>query len=486
MTTHVCRFEPWGVEVEAENLETVLSAARKGGVPLEAICGGNRACGTCAVEVLEGRLEEPDEEERAIIKGRSFRLGCRARIAGDVVVRPLVGRASRAPEKNSMANESVREFPSLDVKNAYVGIDIGTTNVKVALRTDDGLELRSTVSNSQSSWGADVVSRLSAALADEHTAKALQETVSRDAIEALQSLQKQASERSACDVHIQHTVIAANTIMAALLCGDDLERYARPPYGGDFQLELSGGSLFEELMRNNDTMIVDVLPPLGRLVGGDVAAGLFALNAYGAVEAPFLFIDIGTNIETVLVTNEALFVGSAPAGSTFSFEGIEGSQALESAVYLLEQGALLKTGLLDEAHPLVAREQGEILVAQVPNGPLTQLDVRAIQLARAAMSVSIAGVIQASRVNPLDIAAVYFGGAFSGHIADVIEPLALLPGALYQNAEFKFCPDIALEGALKLAHAEAARMTYEKQIIAVDFVKDPNFMQSLLAHLNFQ
>lgn len=486
MLTHVCRFEPWGVDVEVEHLDTVLSAARKGGVPLEATCGGRRACGTCAIDVIRGNLGQPSDEERAIIGERSFRLGCRAQIIEDVVVRPLVGKASRAPEPSLMATRqgesSIRDSST---SNCSVGIDVGTTSIKMALKTEEGAVYYSRIDNSQKIWGADVISRLGAALADEKVAHEMQNTVSRDIAEALSALISEAERKIGRMLNIKRCVIAGNVIMTALLCGTDLETYAHPPYGKKESLELLSGPLFDELMSSNETMTIDIVEPLGALVGGDIAAGLYELNAYGPLKDPLLFVDIGTNVETVLATNESLYVGSAPAGSTFAFEGVKGSNALEDVSYLLKQGALLTSGLLDGSSPLVKRNEKQILVAKAKHGQVSQLDVRSIQLAKAAMSVSVAEVIRASNVEISAIKHVYFGGAFGKHLQEVVESLALVPRELFLDAEIEFRPDCALEGALKMTQLEDLKSLNSKKVIPINFAGDAHFPEHLMEHINF-
>lgn len=486
MLTHVCRFEPWGVDVEVEHLDTVLSAARKGGVPLEATCGGRRACGTCAIDVIRGSLGQPSDEERAIIGGRSFRLGCRAQIVEDVVVRPLVGAASRAPESSSTApSQGESTVCGGSTSNGYVAIDVGTTSIKIALKTEESTVYGSHVENSQKIWGADVISRLSAALADDKVAHEMHSAVSRDIAEALTSLIAETEYKMGSALNVGRCVIAGNVIMAALLCGTDLEEYAYPPYGKKESLELLSGPLFDALMCINETMTIDIVEPLGALVGGDIAAGLYELNAYGPLKDPLLFVDIGTNIETVLATNNSLYVGSAPAGSTFAFEGVKGSNALEDVSYLLEQGALLKSGLLDESSPLVIRNEKQILVARAKHGQVSQLDVRSIQLAKAAMSVSVAEVIHASGVKLSAIKHVYFGGAFSEHLKEVIESLALIPCDLFLDAEIEFRPDCALKGALKMTQVEDLKSLNSKKVIPINFAGDAHFPEHLMEHINF-
>jgi 2Fe-2S ferredoxin len=79
-------------QVEA-NL-SLLDAAKDLGCPLNNDCGGNASCTTCRVEVQSGgeNLSEIDFDEQDLLDREALsepwhRLGCQAKILGDVVVR---------------------------------------------------------------------------------------------------------------------------------------------------------------------------------------------------------------------------------------------------------------------------------------------------------------------------------------------------------------------------------------------------------------
>lgn len=478
-----CRFEPWGLEASVDEGSTVLDAARQCGVPLEANCGGKRSCGSCAVKVLEGTLAQPSEEERAIIKRGGFRLGCRARIIGDVVVQPLVGQASRPPkEKPAQAVQAGGE-----TLNAVVGFDIGTTTIKAALELEDGRTFFAQAANSQGLWGADVLSRLAAAASDSAVAQSLQSAVQKDLMGLVDELIACATNAHATP-RVSSIAFAANTIMAALLCGANLEQYLKPPYGSDENLAFNEGEFYDAMVKRYPGCSFFVLPTLGHLVGGDITADVYAHGGFYSREddnEPFLIVDMGTNVEAVVVTDEKLYVGSAPAGSAFSFEGTDGSTALENLVFLKEQGALQEDGLLVEGHPSVRRDDEGILCAKTRHGELTQLDIRSFQLAKAAMSVCVYKVVKASGVNPEDFSSVILCGVLGDMLADCIEPLALIPRGILAHDNLELAPQSALQGALKFARAHEADLLKSKEVVALNFAQDPNFMNELLAHLTF-
>ena len=103
MTQHRIVFTPSGKRGEFEDGVSVLEAARKLGVDLDSVCGGRGICGRCQIEIAQGEfakhalVSEADhttpwgavesryaEKRGALQPGR--RLGCQARLCGDLVV----------------------------------------------------------------------------------------------------------------------------------------------------------------------------------------------------------------------------------------------------------------------------------------------------------------------------------------------------------------------------------------------------------------
>ena len=87
------RFIKEGLSVEVPEGCSILDAARKAGAPEGDRCGGVCACSTCHVYVVSGfdRTSEVEDEEFDILD-KAFdvrmesRLGCQAKIRGDIDV----------------------------------------------------------------------------------------------------------------------------------------------------------------------------------------------------------------------------------------------------------------------------------------------------------------------------------------------------------------------------------------------------------------
>ena len=78
-------------EVDAEL--SLLEAAEQLGFPLNNDCGGNASCTTCRVDVVAGleNLSDIDFDEQDLLDREALtesyrRLGCQARLLGDVIV----------------------------------------------------------------------------------------------------------------------------------------------------------------------------------------------------------------------------------------------------------------------------------------------------------------------------------------------------------------------------------------------------------------
>jgi ferredoxin, 2Fe-2S len=87
------RFKREGLEIEVAAGTTILEAAKQVGAPEGDRCGGVCACSTCHVYVIKGFDSTSDiEDEEFDILDKAFdvrstsRLGCQAKIEGDIEV----------------------------------------------------------------------------------------------------------------------------------------------------------------------------------------------------------------------------------------------------------------------------------------------------------------------------------------------------------------------------------------------------------------
>jgi len=69
--------------------KTLLSCATEMDVKVSHVCGGDGACGTCRIEVVDGwdHLTPPTPDETYKEIDPPYRLSCQAKINGDVIVK---------------------------------------------------------------------------------------------------------------------------------------------------------------------------------------------------------------------------------------------------------------------------------------------------------------------------------------------------------------------------------------------------------------
>ena len=132
-------------------------------IPFSMPCGQNGTCGKCAV-IATGSLSEPDTRELKKISGmpQNTRLACQCTATGDCQI--------VLPQKNNrIVSDGIMPDFVLDAMDGEYGfaVDIGTTTVAVYLYqlTTGKCLKRITFMNPQSSFGADVISRIEKAVA---------------------------------------------------------------------------------------------------------------------------------------------------------------------------------------------------------------------------------------------------------------------------------------------------------------------------------
>ena len=79
-------------KVEAGSGKTILNIALDHGIAMEHACGGNGFCTTCMCDITQGMdalSPRNDREENMGVVDDPLRLGCQARVSGDVTVKVI-------------------------------------------------------------------------------------------------------------------------------------------------------------------------------------------------------------------------------------------------------------------------------------------------------------------------------------------------------------------------------------------------------------
>jgi uncharacterized 2Fe-2S/4Fe-4S cluster protein (DUF4445 family) len=372
------------------------------------------------------------------------------------------------------------------VSRVVAGVDLGTTTVAAQLVDADrrATIAASSAPNRQACFGADVLSRLSAAQGGmtEDLRNAARTSVS----EVLDGAMKSADV--AVD-RLERIVIAANTVMASLFAGAGIEGLTAHPFHHDLHgRELLGVGVLRAPYEHVETVLV---PPVAAFVGGDLTAGLMAEGLASDADG-VLYADLGTNAEVAAFVGGRGVVASAPAGPAFEgwgiacggqqgpgglvavrveddavlkpvFEGesethLTASGLISAVATLRRMGHLDEGGLMHAEGPLSERffVVDDMHAVSLNNNPsdrsvyLSQLDVRALQAAKAAVAVGLRVVAAEAGLGRHNLREVVVVGAFGGAVdAHDLVDLGILPGCA--GSLTRAAPDAAVRGAADIA-----------------------------------
>jgi uncharacterized 2Fe-2S/4Fe-4S cluster protein (DUF4445 family) len=517
MTRIPVTFAPSGAIAWVDSGTTVADAAQAAGLLLPSPCGGRGVCGSCGVRVLSGELVDPDDTELAGLARapKGIRLACRARVKAPVEVRSLA--ALESISKTQLAPDG----PAIDLVAA---VDLGTTSVAaVLIEAGSGRELaRSSVANRQQPLGADVLTRISAALSGQATA--LRRSAEESVLDALRACAEQAGVSVSW---ITRLVVAGNSAMSGLFAGADVSGLAGHPFvppsvGGP----VDSPALSEALAHQ---AVIELVEPIASFVGGDTLA---ALVGTGMLEdgGDRLLVDLGTNAEIALVSHGSLTVASAAAGPAFEGAGIScggpaapgavtsiavaadggveftvlgggeplwlsGSGVVSILATLLRLGHIDPTGLLLREGPLQDRygiNEAGVATFALGDGEgcltFSQLDVRAVQLAKAAIQVGIKSVLASASRSADALESVLIAGAFGFSVSpeDLIA-IGVLPAQVVHVSQR--VGNAALDGAAVLAlDPSVTERAHDAAALAecVDLASETGFNEAFLAAMSLE
>jgi uncharacterized 2Fe-2S/4Fe-4S cluster protein (DUF4445 family) len=441
------------------------------------------------------------------------RLGTNGLGLGLAALRRLGGLVQGAPRTVTAVLYGEREV--LDVEDGDtsgrvfgLAFDIGTSTV-VAELVDlvAGQSLgRVSALNSQASYGADIVSRITFVFQDPDNLRRLRRSIVHQLNELAGELCAGVSVRKD---EIYEAVVAGNSAMNHFLCGVSVDGLAMSPFHAAFTA-LPPFAAAEIGLELNPAARVYVVPNIKSFVGGDITAGL-AAAALAEKTGHFLFIDIGTNGEIVLKKGDKFAATSTAAGPAFEGMSIScGMLAVEGAVHRADwqdgfrvgtigdatPRGLCGTGLIDVlavalAHGLV-RKDGKIAgpdkrLRLADKLSLTQNDVRELQLAAAAVKTGVRLMLKEFSVSLKSLDGVYVAGAF-GNSLDIrnAQALGLLPGV--PEKKILFIGNSSLAGARRLLLSAADRASAEalvRRIGHVSLANRPEFQEEFVRALEF-
>ncbi|MCX6560156.1 MAG: ASKHA domain-containing protein [Candidatus Aminicenantes bacterium] len=391
-----------------------------------------------------------------------------------------------------------------------LAVDLGTTTVAaelVDLETGRTIAAEAAL-NGQVRFGADVVTRVTAAHADFGQAKGLRraawETINALLLRLLEQSGREASE-------VYETVVAGNTAMAHLALGLPVDGLAVAPFQSLFSVlpAFPAGPVGSAA---NPEGRVYFAPAIKSFVGGDIAAGLAAVDIESGPDE-VLFLDLGTNGEIVLkhgcrLTCTSTAAGPAFEGMSLSCGMIAGPGAVHAAAFRdgrldlrviggRPAAGICGSGLIDIL--AVALDQGWIdasgavlapgrTIPVAPGIALSQKDVREVQLAAAAVKTGLHMLLAEAGLATGDLDGVCVAGAF-GSTLDVrnASRLGLIPEV--DPARIRFVGNTSLAGAriLLLSAGERARCeSLAGRIRHVSLARGEDFQSQFVESLEFK
>jgi uncharacterized 2Fe-2S/4Fe-4S cluster protein (DUF4445 family) len=478
--------------------ENLLDVLARDGIEIYAPCGGNGTCGKCRI--------------RTGSQGTVF--ACQYTISGDEeITLPSALEASILEfQHNYTFKYPVIPGECIQLSDSPYGaaIDIGTTTIVVYFFSflTNSLVFINSMLNPQNKHGADVISRINYCIQNKDGL----EILNKELITAVnRQLQDFIYENKIAEKDMVKITFTGNTTMLHFLLKEDPASIAFAPYKPGFTDEQHRTGSDLELACHEHAFI-KILPSISGYVGADIVAGLSSIKPDPHIQT-YLFIDIGTNGELVLVTPDKMLCCATAAGPAFEAANIScgmpavkgaiseygkqgyrtigdtlplglcGSGLLDVVAALLETGLISPSGEIEEDYILVppsASGSGEAIL-------LTPSDVRELQLAKAAVAAGISILLKYAGTDPARVDAVYLAGGFGNYIR---RESAIRIGLLDKNFSNKIIPVGNASGtgaltALKSVEFDDRINSMLEKMQYVELSADPEFVTEYALNMSF-
>lgn len=441
-------------------LSDVLNASGKG---FTHICGGKGICKKCLVSV-NGKEE----------------LSCQYIIRSDVTV--------ALKNEGEIHSESGAEETGIITDNLCFALDAGTTTLALALVSLDENKIIKVITrtNPQRIFGADIMTRI------DYCRKNGVSGLHKILISEINSM------ISEFGLSVGKLFVSGNAAMLHFFFGIDCSSMGVAPYTPVF-LE-SKTETAEGLGIIGAEKAVS-LPSIASFVGADTVAGL---NFIGMPEngKHNLLVDLGTNAEIVLYSEESALCTSAAAGPCFEGANVScGMSATDGAIYSYSENGIKTvsdspakgicgTGLVDIVAYLLGKEiidesgymENDFEAAESVS--LNQSDIRQYQLAKSAVYSAILTLMKLKNVSFDDIEKLYISGGFSAkiNIANAAKT-GLIPERLKDKCIA--ISNSSLLGTVKFACGQNDLAVYVDNSAYVDLSSNPYFSDLFIENMLF-
>lgn len=477
--THRITVLPEGRQIFAEAGTVLLDVLRDAGCFVDAPCGGHGTCGKCTVTVN-------GVERRA----------CHYTVNSDVTV--------ELPKQAPLQILEQGAVPSAESsgRGYAAAFDIGTTTLVCALLDPAGKTLAAeSMANPQTAYGADVVSRITAAIRGQGSAMT---ALIRKAMAQL--LEDSCAAAAVDPAKIETVSVVGNSCMQQLFLGIPVDNLAAVPFAPEIT-EAKTVPAKEYLPLCTNARLLTV-PDIGGFVGADTVGCILASRLWEAGDT-VLLVDIGTNGEMVLCHRGRMVACATAAGPALEGANIScGMRAAAGAIdhvsmdsiHVIGEGkarGICGSGLMDAVAVMletgVLNRRGRVLTEnhdyEIADGViLTQEDIRQVQLAKGAIAAGIELMAAHLGIALEEIDRCILAGAFGSYL----DPgsacrIGMLPEQL--RGKITAAGNLALEGA-KLLATDETRLDRTQQLAKwveyLNLASQPGFQRSFARNMFFQ
>jgi len=483
---------------EARPGELVSDVIMESGFFMERPCAGRGTCGKCRVKT-RGVLSRPSTEEKKALPASELkagvRLACQARVKGNAQI-SISSKTVVTDKIFSGAGKSAAKLSG----PFGIAIDLGTTTVAAFLSTleDSRVHRGFAVLNQQSTYGAEVISRMESAVNGK--SRELKDRARSSIEAAARGLGLTPGQRR----QIERAVVVGNSAMHHLFLGLPVTSLARLPF------QPVSREARKRRARFFGREIELWVPPLiAGFVGSDTLACLVYLG-FATRGKPMAAVDLGTNGEVMVSDGKEIAVASTAAGPAFEGVNIEcGMRAAPGAIAsasgnkkgevelevigggrpagIAGSGLLSLVNLLRKEGRISSSGRLEEKVRLSERIYLSQSDVREVQKAKAAVRAAFDILLKRLGLKPKDLSELVLTGSFGARINvdDALE-LGMIPAA--KKSRVKAFANAAGMGAGMLLSEQAFDFAVElaERVKHIELYADPGFMDKFVSNMTFQ
>ncbi len=523
-TRKIIRLLPHGRIIETDSKRCLMEVLVDNNIFLRSDCGGKGVCGKCKVKISHGESHEEIKEACMLIPDQdiSVEIPEASMLSPNIIHKPPV-----------ILPDSFNVINTTNKQEFGIAVDLGTTTIAVYLCDISNRKIITSVSikNPQAHYGDDVMSRIGAI------------SLSPETLERLQNLTVKAIDSGIktmlvlCSLSkntVSKMVVVGNPTMIHILIGIDPGPIGEHPYQPVFFESRKTPS--HTLNFSMQSIPVKTLPQISGFIGGDILAAALAVNLENQPIGTLL-VDLGTNGELILKGRDKLIATSCATGPAFEgatlscgmqaipgaidnvkisshknlpacsiikkngsanekAQGICGSGVISAIAEFYRRGIIEPGGRFnqkDTIENVLKDSKGLSTYVLVPgelsaNGQdigISQKDIRAIQLGKAALITGIEYLLKEAKLEKPE--KIIIAGAFGSHMNknDMIT-LGMLP--LIAPEQIEIAGNAAGAGAVLTLCDDKYQKDAEKtsrKITVVDLAANKDFQNTFIHRLNF-